>query len=232
MAERDNEKEIEKREKREEKRDGFQPFYSYPGPWNNFGFPYSHGPQSFYSYPGPWNNFGFPYGYGPHFPPDLIKEFLPEKALGGREEVSSSAKSLGGYSSPILHSNVEELKHEVKMETKNKNSHFEGLKNPPKFENHDVKFQKDRDSLLVKLLEEQRELRKGSVRKKSEIEKSTNLGTLIEKKVDGGGETHLPPDLTVCGGGELYQRTPSLHVGGGGPSPQTTISHGGRTDMG
>ena len=62
--------EKEKREKREEKRDGFQPFYSHPGPWNNFGFPYSHGPQfqSFYSYPGPWNNFGFPYGYGPQFP--------------------------------------------------------------------------------------------------------------------------------------------------------------------
>jgi len=74
MAERDNEKEIEKREKREEKRDGFQPFYSYPGPWNNFGFPY---------------------GYGPQIPPDLIKEFLPAKTLGGREEVSSSAKSLG-----------------------------------------------------------------------------------------------------------------------------------------
>ena len=55
MAERDNEKEIEKRGKREEKRDGFQP---------------GHGPQfqSFYSYPGPWNNFGFPYGYGPQFP--------------------------------------------------------------------------------------------------------------------------------------------------------------------
>ena len=64
------EKEIEKREKREEKRDGFQPFYSHPGPWNNFGFPYGNGPQSqpFYSYPGPWNNFGFPYGYGPQFP--------------------------------------------------------------------------------------------------------------------------------------------------------------------
>ncbi len=64
------EKEIEKREKKDEKKDGFQLFYSHPGPWNNFGFPYSHGPQfqSFYSYPGPWNNFGFPYGYGPQFP--------------------------------------------------------------------------------------------------------------------------------------------------------------------
>ena len=63
-------KEIEKREKKDEKKDGFQPFYFYPGPWNNFGFPYSHGPQfqSFYSYPGPWNNFGFPYDYGPQFP--------------------------------------------------------------------------------------------------------------------------------------------------------------------
>jgi hypothetical protein len=216
MAERDNEKEIEKREKREEKRDGFQPFYSYPGPWNNFGFPYSHGPQSFYSYPGPWNNFGFPYGYGPQFPPDLIKEFLPAKTLGGREEVSSSAKSLGGHNSPIRHPNVEELKHEVKMETKNKNSHFEGLKNPPKFENHDVKFQKDRDSLLVKLLEEQRELRKGSVRKKSEIEKSTNLCTLDEKKVDGGGETLLPQATsTVCGGGN-FTKGHLHHMSGGG----------------
>ncbi len=35
----------EKREKKDEKRDGFQPLYSFPGPWNNFGFPYSHGPQ-------------------------------------------------------------------------------------------------------------------------------------------------------------------------------------------
>ena len=102
------------------------------------------------------------------------------------------------------------------METKNKNSHFEGLKNPPKFENHEVKFQKDRDSLSVKLLEEQRELRKGSVRKRSEIEKSTNLCTLDEKKIDRGGETLLPQaTLTVCGAGELYQRTPSSHVGGG-----------------
>ena len=73
------------------------------------------------------------------------------------------------------------------METKDKNSHFEGLKNPPKFENHDFKIQKDRDSLLMKLLEEQRKLRKCSVREKSEIEKITNLCTLDEKKVDGGG---------------------------------------------
>ncbi|MFO0002874.1 MAG: hypothetical protein ACK559_17250, partial [bacterium] len=102
--------------------------------------------------------FGFPYGYGPQFPPDLIKEFLPHgssaKALGDREEMSSIAKSLGGHSSPIRHANIEELIHEVKVkiETKNKNSHFEGLKNPPKFENHDFKFQRDRDSLLVRLL--------------------------------------------------------------------------------
>ncbi len=87
MAEKDNEKEIEKREKREEKRDGFQPFH-----------------------PGPWNNFELPYGYGPQFPPDLIKEFLPAKTLGGREEVSSSAKSLGGHNSPIRHPNVEKIK--------------------------------------------------------------------------------------------------------------------------
>jgi hypothetical protein len=39
----------------------------------------------------------------------------------------------------------------------------------------------------MKLLEEQRKLRKGSVREKSEIEKRTNLCTLDEKKVDGGG---------------------------------------------
>jgi hypothetical protein len=126
-------------------------------------------------------------------PSDLIKELLPHgssaKALGGREEVSSIAKSLGGHSSPILHANIEELTHEVKMETKNKNSHFEGLKNPPKFEIHDFKIQKDCDNLLRRLLEEQRELRKSSVRKMSEIEKSTNLCTLDEKKVDGGGDS-------------------------------------------
>jgi hypothetical protein len=137
--------------------------------------------------------------------------------LGGREEVSSSAKSLGGHNSPIRHPNVEELKHEVKMETKNKNSHFEGLKNPPKFENHDVKFQKDRDSLLVKLLEEQRELRKSSVREKSEIEKSTNLCTPDEKKVDGGGgdsstSSHLD---RVWGGGTLPKDTFITCRGGG-----------------
>jgi hypothetical protein len=126
-------------------------------------------------------------------PINLIKEFLPHgssaKALRDRGEVSSSAKSLGGHSSPILHPNVEELIHEVKvkMETKNKNSHFEGLKNPPKSEIHDFKIQKDRDSLLMKLLEEQRKLRKSSVREKSEIEKRSNLCTLDEKKVDGGG---------------------------------------------
>jgi hypothetical protein len=132
-------------------------------------------------------------------PANLIKEFLPHgssaKALGGREEMSSIANSLVGHSSPILHANIEELTHEVKIETKNKNSHFEGLKNPPKFENHDFKFQ-DRDSLLIKLLEEQRELRKSSVRKMSEIEKSTNLCTLDEKKVDGGGERILSYHLT------------------------------------
>jgi hypothetical protein len=172
-------------------------------------------------------------------PANLIKEFLPHgssaKDLRDRREVSSSANSLGGHSSPILHPNVEELIHEVKvkMETKNKNSHFEGLKNPPKSEIHDFKIQKDRDSLLMKLLEEQRKLRKSSVREKSEIEKRSNLCTLDEKKVDGGGETLLPQaTLTVCGGGELYQRTPSLHGGGGGASPQITISQGGRIDMG
>ncbi|MFN9897590.1 MAG: hypothetical protein ACK55Z_02085, partial [bacterium] len=102
-------------------------------------------------------------------PTNLIKEFLPHdsstKALGDRGEVFSTANSLVGHSSPIRHAHIEEL-HEVKIETKNKKSHFEGLKNPPKFENHDFKIQKDRDSLLMKLLEEQRKLRKESVRKR------------------------------------------------------------------
>jgi hypothetical protein len=169
----------------------------------------------------------------------LIKEFLPHgssaKALRDRGEVSSSAKSLGGHSSPILHPNVEELIHEVKvkMETKNKNSHFEGLKNPPKSEIHDFKIQKDRDSLLMKLLEEQRKLRKGSVREKSEIEKRSNLCTLDEKKIDGGGETLLPQaTLTVCGGGNFTKEHLHYMAGGGGASPQITISQGGRIDMG
>ena len=52
-------------------------------------------------------------------PSNLIKEFLPHgssaKALRDRGEVSSSANSLGGHSSPILHPNVEELIHEVKV---------------------------------------------------------------------------------------------------------------------
>ena len=51
-------------------------------------------------------------------PANLIKEFLPHgssaKDLRDRREVSSSANSLGGHSSPILHPNVEELIHEVK----------------------------------------------------------------------------------------------------------------------
>ena len=46
-------------------------------------------------------------------PSDLIKEFLPHgssaKALGDRGEVSSSANSLEGHSSPIRHANIEEL---------------------------------------------------------------------------------------------------------------------------
>ena len=95
-------------------------------------------------------------------PSNLIKEFLPHgssaKALGDRGEVSSSANSLEGHSSPIRHANIEELIHEVKIETNDKESHFEGFKNPPKFENHDFKIKKDRDSLLMKLLEEQRKL--------------------------------------------------------------------------
>ena len=80
------------------------------------------------------------------------------KSFEGSGEVSSSAKSLGGHSSPILHPNVEELIHEVKVKMET-NSHFKGLKNPPKSEIHDFKIQKDRDSLLMKLLEEQRKLR-------------------------------------------------------------------------
>ena len=123
-------------------------------------------------------------------PANLIKEFLPHdsstKALGDRGEVFSTANSLVGHSSPIRHANIEELIHEVKIETNDKISHFEGLKNPPKFENHDFKIKKDRDSLLMKLLEEQRKLRKDNVREKSKIEKRTNICTLDEKKVDGG----------------------------------------------
>ncbi len=169
-------------------------------------------------------------------PTNLIKEFLPHgssaKALGDRGEVFSTANSLVGHSSPIRHANIEELIHKLKIETKNKNSHFEGLKNPPKFENHDFKIQKDRDSLLMKLLEEQRKLRKSSVRKMSEIKKSTNLCTLDENKVDGGGETLQPQaTLTVCGGGGTSPKDTFTTCRGGGASPQITISHGGRTDM-
>jgi len=70
------------------------------------------------------------------------------------------------------------------------------------------------------------------VREKSEIEKSTNLCTPDEKKVDGGGETLLPQaTLTVCGGGN-FTKGHLHHMSGGGVSSQTTISHGGRTDMG
>jgi hypothetical protein len=132
--------------------------------------------------------------------------------------VSSSAKSLGGHSSPILHPNVEELIHEVKVKMET-NSHFKGLKNPPKSEIHDFKIQKDRDSLLMKLLEEQRKLRKSSVREKSEIEKRSNLCTLDEKKVDGGG-------------GDSSTSSHIDRVWGGGASPHTTVSHWGRTYMG
>jgi hypothetical protein len=171
-------------------------------------------------------------------PANLIKEFLPHgssaKDLRDRREVSSSANSLGGHSSPILHPNVEELIHEVKvkMETKNKNSHFEGLKNPPKSEIHDFKIQKDRDSLLMKLLEEQRKLRKGSVREKSEIEKRSNLCTLDEKKIDGGGDSSASSHLDrVWGRGTLPKNTFTTWRGGGA-SPQITISQGGRIDMG
>ncbi len=124
-------------------------------------------------------------------PTNLIKEFLPHdsstEALGDWGEVFSTANSLAGHSSPIRHSNIEELIHEVKIETNDKKSHFEGLKKPQKFENHDFKIKKDRDRLLMKLLEEQRKLRKDNVREKSEIEKRTNLCTLDERKVDGGG---------------------------------------------
>ncbi len=82
----------------------------------------------------------------------------------------------------------------------------------------------------MKLLEEQRKLRKGSVREKSEIEKRSNLSTLDEKKVDGGGETLLPQ--TVCGGGGTLLKDTFTTCWGEGVSPQTTISHGGRIDMG
>jgi hypothetical protein len=66
------------------------------------------------------------------------------------------------------------------------------------------------------------------VREKSEIEKRSNLCTLDEKKIDGGGQTLLPQaTLTVCGGGELYQRTPSLHGGGGEPHLKSPFHRGG-----
>ena len=68
----------------------------------------------------------------------------------------------------------------------------------------------------MKLLEEQRKLRKDNVREKSEIEKRTNLCTLDEKKVDGGGKTHLPPDLTVCGGGGTLPKDTFITCRGGG----------------
>ena len=65
-------------------------------------------------------------------PTNLIKEFLPHdsstKALGDRGEVSSSANSLVGHSSPIRHANIEELIHEVKIETNDKNRILKDLK--------------------------------------------------------------------------------------------------------
>jgi len=48
----------------------------------------------------------------------------------------------------------------------------------------------------------------------SEIEKSTNLGTLNEKKVDGGGRLfYLKPHWPCVGGGELHL-IPQFHIGG------------------
>jgi hypothetical protein len=141
-------------------------------------------------------------------PSDLIKELLPRgssaKVLGDREEMSSIANSLEGQSSQILHTNAAELTHEVKVkrETKNKNSHFEGLKNQSKSEIHDFKIQKDRDSLLMKLLEEERKLRKCSVREISETEKGPNLCTLSEKKVSGGGGLKASPTECYIGDSE------------------------------
>jgi hypothetical protein len=85
-----------------------------------------------------------------------------------------------------------------------------------KFEISKYDTQKERDDFLLKLLCENRERRKSIVSENAKTQDIENKCTLRKEKVDGGGETPQPQcTLTVCGGGELLQRTPSLHVGGG-----------------
>ncbi len=93
-----------------------------------------------------------------------------------------------------------------------------------KFEISKYNTQKERDELLLRLLCESRERRKSIVCENVFSPDIENKCTLQKEKVDVGGETSQPQcTLTVCGGGgELLQRTPSLHVGGGG---NFTLNH-------
>jgi hypothetical protein len=85
-----------------------------------------------------------------------------------------------------------------------------------KFEISKYDTQKERDDFLLKLLCENRERRKSIVSENAKTQDIENKCTLQKEKVDGGVETPQPQcTLTVCGGGELLQRTPSLHDGGG-----------------
>jgi hypothetical protein len=89
-----------------------------------------------------------------------------------------------------------------------------------KFEISKYDTQKERDDFLLQLLCEKRERRKSMVSDNAKTQDIENKCTLLKEKIDGGGENPQPQcTLTVCGGGELLQRTPSLHVGGGGASP-------------
>jgi hypothetical protein len=87
-----------------------------------------------------------------------------------------------------------------------------------KFEISKYDTQKERDEFLLKLLCENRERRKSILNENANAQDIENKSTLQKEKVDGGGgdssaAMHLD---RVWGGGELLQRTPSLHVGGGG----------------
>jgi len=86
-----------------------------------------------------------------------------------------------------------------------------------KFEISKYDTQKERDDFLLKLLCENRERRKSIVSENAKTQDIENKCTLQKEKVDGGVETPQQQcTLTVCGVGELSQRTPSLHNGGGG----------------
>jgi hypothetical protein len=88
-----------------------------------------------------------------------------------------------------------------------------------KFEISKYDTQKERDDFLLKLLCENRERRKSIVSENAKARDIENKCTLQKEKVDGGVETPQQQcTLTVCGVGELSQRTPSLHNGGGGAS--------------